>query len=373
MERPKLVFGLTVPFSTILVGNLFSELIDSGWDVHLVLGEAIPEPFHVDSRVVTHVIPMHRRISPFSDLVAIYRWVRLLRTLQPRVCIGATPKAGMISMLSARMAQVPHRVFQVWGAKWDGVSGVKGWLLRSADTLAVNSATITIACSRSLADLMLASGVCNSSPLVLGYGGTKGVDILEFHPETSSEFARKNPSIGFVGRIAHDKGIETLTTVFKSVKRLVPNAELTIVGPIDDTNPVPPEVLKSMTDDPQIHILGHRSDVASLMRSFDVMCFPSAREGLPNVVIEAAASGVPVVAWAVTGCIDAISNGETGYIIPFGDKESMSLRISELVTNKQLNLQMSANARQFAVERFDSRTVIGLQVRQMQDFVRDIH
>ena len=117
MSKTRIVVGVTVPFSLILFRKRLSALCDHGWDVHVVVGEPIPPDFAQDSRITTHLIPMKRGLSPFGDLVALFRWVRQLRSLAPAIVLGATPKAGLLSMLAGKIDRVPQRVFEVWGAR----------------------------------------------------------------------------------------------------------------------------------------------------------------------------------------------------------------------------------------------------------------
>jgi glycosyltransferase involved in cell wall biosynthesis len=370
MQQPRLVFGLTVAFSTILFGDLLSRMIDEGWEVHLILGESIPPTLAVDSRIHVHVVTMERRIEPFQDLKALKSWVRIMKEIRPDVCVGATPKAALLAMMAARMTAVPNRIFQVWGAKWDGAKGFRGLLLRRADQVAVWCSTETVACSQSLADLLVFKRVSRARPLVLEFGGTKGVNLVEFFPAKSLRAQpRKNKIIGFVGRVAHDKGVDSLIRVFQHVSERLPGTQLTVVGPIDGTDPISAGALAALESTPGIRMVGHQAEIAAYMREFDVLCFPSVREGLPNVVIEAAACGVPAVAWDVTGSSDAVIHDLTGFLIPFLDEDEMSARIISILKDGELHERLSIGARRFAEERFDSRNVIGNQISYFNQLI----
>jgi glycosyltransferase involved in cell wall biosynthesis len=362
-KSPKLVFGLTVPFSTILVGNMFSRMLDRGWQVHLFIGEAIPSTFPLDPRVHVHVIPMKRRISPLADLRALFRWYSSLKRLAPDICVGATPKAGMLSMISSKLARVPNRVYQVWGAKWDGLQGRTSWVLKKSDGLAAWCATETIACSQSMADLMVEAGVTSKRPTVLDHGGTKGVDLVTFYPaEGTNANHSGTPTIGFVGRLAKGKGVDLLLPLYRDLRLQFPSLVMEIVGETDSADPLPDGYLHELRAQPGITMHGHQTYVAEYFRRFDVLVFPSHREGLPNVVIEAAASGVPAVAWNVTGVRDAIQDGVSGFLVPHGDLEAMRSRILQILRNQSLRIELGNAAREFAVDRFSSQKVIEMQV-----------
>lgn len=358
-----IVFGLTVPFSTILFGDLFTRMLDSDWQVHLVIGEEIPSTFFVDPRIVVHLIPMERKISPFADLRALLQWYRKLRNISPTICVGATPKAGMLSMISSRLARTPHRIYQVWGAKWDGLQAKDAWILRKADSVAVICSTETVACSNSMADLMVSAGVMSEKPKVIGFGGTKGVDLSTFFPasETPTSDGR-HLSIGFVGRLARDKGIDSLLPLFRGLKREFPELTLEVVGESDSADPLADSFLVELTAEPGVRMHGHQNSVVEFLQKMDVFVFPSLREGLPNVVIEAAACGVPVVAWDVTGSRDAVLDGVSGYLIRFGEDQAMCESVALLLRDTRMRSKFGTSARAFAKERFDSQKVIGEQI-----------
>ena len=122
-----------------------------------------------------------------------------------------------------------------------------------------------------------------------------------------------------------------MVAAFDAVREQYPDARLWLAGIPDPTDPLPAELTARLADDPAISTLGWTQQVPELLRESDVLVFPSAREGLPNAVLEAAASGVPTVAWDVTGVRDAIENGVTGRLVPPGDEESFCAAVIEVL------------------------------------------
>ncbi|MDO8733474.1 MAG: glycosyltransferase family 4 protein [Actinomycetota bacterium] len=353
MAAPVIVFGLTVPMSLTLQGQRFALLADAGCEVHVVLGESLPEDAMVDPRVHVHLIAMTRSISPISDIRSLIAWRRFLRKLGPTHVIGATPKAAFISMLAARNAKVPHRIMEVWGGRWDGFEGRRARLLRLTDKMAMAAATEVIAVSNSLADLVVSAGLSKQRPIVLGFGATQGVDLGRFHaPQTASE-----PTVGFLGRIAADKGIDDLRAVMALVHEQLPDVRLAVAGDFDSADPIDLSTRDWLESDSRVRLVGHVAEVPQFLRSLSVLCFPSRREGLPNAVIEASASEVPVVAWNVTGTRDAIIDGQTGALVPTGDFAEMADRICALLRDPVLRADQGRAARALMADRFEAGVV----------------
>ena len=356
MGAEVVVVGLTVGSSAHLLGRRLTMLADHGWRVHLVVGDEAGLPADLDPRVRVEVIPMARAIAPVADARALWAWWRLLRSLRPTVVLVATPKAGLLGGLAARFAGVPRRIYEVWGARWDGMAGSRGRLLRGADRVAFGAATETVSVSPSLASLVVESGVARRPPIVLPHWGSQGVDLDRFQPAAERP-ADRPPTIGFVGRLAADKGLSVLPSVVDHVRREVPDVVIRIAGGPDPADPLPDEVATWLASDPAVAQWGFTDDVPAFLRSIDVLVFPSRREGLPNAVIEAAASGVPTVAWRVTGCRDAVLDGETGFLVEEGDVVTMGNRLVALLRDEEQRRRLGRQARVFAEERFASDSV----------------
>jgi len=349
--------GVTVPMSLSLLGDRLTMMVDLGWEVHVACGEPVPSQYRPDPRVVVHQIPMTRDISPISDLRSLRDWSDLIGQIKPTHVIGATPKAGFMSMLAARRRRVPNRVFEAWGARWDGAQGIRGAILRAADRVTVASATQTVAVSDSLADLFLARRISNCRPVVLGHGATQGVDVARFFPGHERPRGALPGTVGFLGRLAADKGIADLGVVMDLVRAVMPDTRLWVAGELDSADPVNERTQAWLTTSAHNTLLGQMVEVPAFLRSVDVLCFPSHREGLPNAVIEAAACGVPAVAWDVTGTRDAVIDGQTGFLVPLGNHDAMAGRITQILNDSQLAHRLGVASRDVARERFDSRLV----------------
>ena len=162
---------------------------------------------------------------------------------------------------------------------------------------------------------------------VIGGGSGNGIDVARFSDDvlpTRSE-ARHELGVpddavvvGFVGRFTRDKGIADLIEAFTSTLRERPDVRLLLVGQFEDGDPVPSAVRDVIESDDRIVTVPWLANTGVAYRAMDVLAFPSYREGLPNVPIEAQLCGVPVVAFAATGTVDAVVDGVGGVLVPVG-------------------------------------------------------
>lgn len=352
--------AVTVPMSLSLLGPRVPRLVDLGWEVHLVVGEPVPPRYLQDVRATVHVIPMRRSIAPAADLRALMRWTALIGKVRPTHVWAATPKAGLLGMLAARLRRTPHRVIEVWGLRWEGMAGIRARLLRASDWICCRLATDVVAVSGSLADRLRQTGLATGEPVVLANGGTKGVDVDRFVPRSprSPGAVERSPRVGFLARLAHDKGLADLLVVADLVHRIDPTVEFVLAGDWDEADPPNLTVRSALEAQSNVRLLGHVDDVPGYLQSLDLLCFPSHREGLPNAVIEAAACGVPAVGWRVTGTCDAIQDGVSGYLIPMGDHQAMADAITSILGAPDMHEAMSRAARTHACDAFSEALVV---------------
>jgi len=162
--------------------------------------------------------------------------------------------------------------------------------------------------------------------------------------------------IGCVGRLVAEKGYPEL---FEAVRGLRPGVRLVVVGGDDPDKPdaLDPAVLQQARE-AGVVFLGHRDDVPDLLGAFDVFVLASHREGQPRAAMEAAASGLPVVATDIRGCRQVVDDGETGLLVPVRDPASLRGALGRLATEPSERQRMSAAAVAKAARDFDERRVV---------------
>tara|TARA_Y100001968_G_C19032204_1_gene560389 strand:- start:152 stop:676 length:525 start_codon:yes stop_codon:yes gene_type:complete len=160
----------------------------------------------------------------------------------------------------------------------------------------------------------------------------------------------------FPARILKSKGIYE----FVEASKYVLNSRFVVVGKIDHNNRdcISKKLLKKWINEGLIEYWGYSKYMFKKIQQATIIVLPSYKEGLPRVLIEAAASGRPVVTTDVTGCRDAITNNKTGLLVPLKDYKSLAKAITFLLDNPKILKQMGIEGRALAERKYDINNVI---------------
>lgn len=324
----KIIRTATIGMSLdIFCRGLLRELSEEGHDI-VALSSPDSDLHSLGERegVRTIGVEMARQISPWRDLRSLWQLWRVFRRERPDMVHSMTPKAGLLSMIAARLAGVPVRVHTFTGLVWPTERGLKRLILQTTDRLTCLCATHII--PEGLGVMHDLQGTITHKPMrVLGYGNVRGVDMeyyqrqcerqsLEtieslFHLGSLSHLPPPGfvdpgtlPIFLFVGRILPDKGVRELIDAFLRLQR----GTLLLVGPVEQSFPLP--------EDKRIIKVGMQTDVRPWMEMADVLVLPSYREGFPNVVLEAGAMELPCIVTDINGSREIVVEGETGLIVP---------------------------------------------------------
>ena len=369
-QRPHIVVGITNPQTCLVLGGRLRTLREAGFRVTLVSnpGELLTITAKQEG-VESIAIPMQREIAPAADLLSLLRLCRLLWRLKPDMTEFSTPKAGLLGSVAAMLCGVPSRVYLLRGLKLETSTGVKRRILLAAERVASACSHAVLCNSESLRNQALALRVAPARKLrLLGGGSSNGVDVERFSPGPGILRARLGlplyaPVVGFVGRLTRDKGLPELVEAFDTILAVMPKAHLLLVGWFDAAEDALDRTLRSRIEShPHIHLTGYIADTAPYYRAMDVMVLPTWREGFPNVVLEAAASGIPVVTTLCTGSRDAVVPEVTGLLVPPGYPVAISEAVLQLLRNPARCFRMGKAARAWVLENYVRGSVLGLTV-----------
>ena len=372
----KLIRITTVPLSLkVLLKGQLRFMASNGFDVKGVSseGEDLKEVVENEG-VVMKAINMSRKITPFQDLKSLWEMWNFLRKEKPQIVHTHTPKAGIIGMLAARLAGVPHRLHTVAGLPLMEATGIKRKILNFVEKLTYSSATRVYPNSKGLYDFILQNNFTQSNKLkIIGNGSSNGINTTFFSPDQVSETERVTlreklniqPDdfvFVFVGRIVSDKGINELIKAFSQLQT-AENNELTgikllLVGGLEsDLDPLNPETLAEINQNKDIISVGFQQDVRPFFAISDALVFPSYREGFPNVVMQAGAMGLPSIVSDINGCNEIIVEGENGLIIPSKNVEKLKEKMLTLARDKNLYIKLKENSRRMIENRYEQSVV----------------
>jgi len=277
---------------------------------------------------------MEREPNPGADLLSLIRWIRVLHRISPDVVVVGTPKAGLLGGLAGWVLRVPRRIYELHGLRLESASGIFRKLLRFSERASCAFSHEVVAVSESLRNVVIDERITsNEQVLVVGCGSPNGVDIEHFEDQSADETAKEalrrqlriDPDekvVVFVGRLTADKGVGALAEAIAEIDAADP-VHLLAIGGIDGPSGVEGMAhLRRVV--PRLTIVGEVDDVAPYLAIATLLCLPSRREGLPTVVLEAFAAGVPVVATAATGVVDLVHDGKTGLLAPIDDAQALS-------------------------------------------------
>lgn len=168
--------------------------------------------------------------------------------------------------------------------------------------------------------------------------------------------------LGAIGRLSPEKGHDVLIKAAGMLAGDLPGLHLLLVGEGPSRWHLE-KMVCSLGMRERVHLPGHRGDVPDLLSATDIFVLPSRREGLPLALLEAMASGLPVVAAEVGGCGEVIEDGRNGLLVPPGRPDLLARAVRNLAQNEQLRRSLGSEARRTIEERFS----VERMVRQIEE------
>ena len=311
-------------------------------------------------------VALTRKITPITDIKAIFQLVRLIKKEKIDIVHSHTPKAGLIAMLAAKLANAPHRLHTIAGIPWMERRGATRKLLKLVDKVAYMAATKVYSNSYGLLDFVKSEELVKSSKLsIIGAGSTNGIDVDYFKPKSvlkSKEELRAEMELlssdfifCFVGRVVNDKGMTELAIAMKQMPKHV---KLLLIGPFeDDLDPIASETKDFFETDPRVSVCGYQSDIRPYLKMSDALVFPSYREGFPNVPMQGGAMGLPIIATDINGCNEIVQNEVNGLLVEVKNAVELTNAMKKIYEDKDFYMHLSSRSRQMIIERFDQKVV----------------
>ena len=310
---------------------------------------------------------MQREVRPLADMRAYGQLKVILREVAPDIVHTHSSKAGILGRHAAsnlgvkRIVHTPH----VFAFQW--ADGLKGRVFLALERQAAKRCHSIVCVGEGQRADALARGVAEPEKLrVIRNGVAISAEDTGVRERTRRmlDLEDGTPAVGMVARLAPQKGVGVFLQAATRVIAQRPNVRFVIVGdgPLEDEMRARIAALK--IGPRQIQLLGFRADAELLFAAFDVVALSSLYEGLPYVLLEAMARGIPVVATDVLGSRDVVLDGQTGYLAPLNDAEMIARRIVSLLDDATLRERMGQSARRRVATEFSFESFI-TQHRQL--------
>ena len=311
----------------------------------------------------TIAVPMERKISPFKDLVSLFRLIRLFHREKPWMVHSLTPKAGLLAMTAAWICRVPVRIHMFTGLVFPTTTGLKQKILMATDSITCACATNVLPEGKGVKKDLEQFHITSKPLQIIGNGNINGID-LEFFDRTpevmeQAEKYRKEEVVTFcfVGRIVRDKGMNELVAAFQRLHQTYPNTRLVLVGPFEEKqDPVLPETRQAIEQHAAIEWMGWQNDIRPFLAASEVFVFPSYREGFPNVVLQAGAMGLPSIVTDINGSSEIITEGVNGSIIPSQNEEALYKAMEKLLDTEERR-KLAQQARPQIANRYERKAL----------------
>jgi len=298
-------------------------------------------------------------VNPIAELKAVWELARIYSREKPSLVHLHTIKSVLYGSLAARLSKPLAVVNSITGRGYvflgqDIKARFLRILVKRVYRFVLSSrSSVTVFENKTDRQYFIDEKLVNSKNSSVIEGVGVDIDYYSFSPEPDV-----TPKIVLAGRMLWDKGVGTFIDAVRSLREKV-SARFILVGEPDPGNPASIGVgtLQQWVDEGVVEWWGWQADMRSVFASCHIVVLPSFGEGIPTILLEAAASGRPIVATDVAGCRDVVVDGSTGLLVPQQDAGRLAAALEKLILNPELRKSMGKAGREFMVQRFSSSLI----------------
>lgn len=343
------------------------KALSEDFKVHIATGITDRREILCQNGLVVHCLALNRNGTGIGNALrtAAQLW-KIFRNVRPDVVHLVTIKPVLLGGIVARVANVPAVVAAVSGLGFVFMArGLGASIRRGAVSLmyrlALSHKNIKVI-FQNPDDLQSVSSMAHldgeKAALIRG----SGVDLVRF---AHMPLSGGPPVVMFAARLLGDKGIREFVQAAKLLQTRRCRARFVLVGTPDPANPtsVSKAELDAWVGNGSVECWGHRPDMPTVLAQAHIVVLPSYREGLPKVLLEAAAVGRAVVTTDVPGCRDAIEPGVTGVLVPVRNADDLAHAIAELLDDPVRCQRLGEAGRRLAERSFDVNEVVNAHLK----------
>lgn len=335
------------------------EALKKGYEVHIACGITDKQKYLEELGIKVHALNITRSgTGIISEIKSFYEVYKVLKNVNPSIAHLVTIKPVLYGGIASRFLNNGKKVFAISGLGFIFIKqGFKAFCIRLIVKLmyrlALSGKNSYIIVQNSDDKKVVEAIVKTPTVLIRG----SGVDLnhYKYFNENNEDI-----KISMACRLLKDKGVLEYIKAAEILKNKFKNVEFELYGDVDIHNPasLTEDDIKEIKKGEIIKLYGFSSNIASVFSDSNIVVLPSYREGLPKVLIEAAACGRAVVTTDVAGCRDAIEVNKTGLLCKVKNSKSLAEEIEKLIQDTSLRNSMGKAGRELAVNEFDIEKII---------------
>jgi len=351
------------------------KAMEEGYEVYLLCAVTDKTEYLESLGLIVHPFSFSRSgKNIFNELACVFGLYKQIKSIKPDLVHLVTIKPVLYGGVAARLAKVPGVVSAISGLGFLFVKrvGVQARLFRYVVLFLYRMAMghsnqrIIFQNPTDMNALVAAGGVQKDKVRMIR---GSGVDLLDYPvlPEPDGV-----PIVVMASRLLKDKGVHEFVEAARIVKSKGIKARFQLIGEPDSGNPesVTAEAVQSWQDEGIVECLGFRSDIAELFAQAHIVTLPSYYgEGLPKVLIEAAACGRAVITTDMPGCRDAVEPDVSGLLVPARNAKALAQAMERLIEDDVLRQRMGRAGRDLTEREFGIDKVVAAHLAIYQELI----
>lgn len=350
-----------------------------GYDITLICND--DDAFSSSLPEYLHFIPVRMaRGIDFSGFKSVLEFIKIFRREKFDLVQYATPNAACYASIAATICRVPIRLYCQWGIRYVGLSGLSRFIFKFIEKMSCVLSTDVRAVSKMNKAYAVSEGLYKpDKAVVLGNGGTIGVDMQQYNIHKKEEYRKQIRNLyniyenefvfGFSGRISADKGCRELLVSFREIEKKYGNAKLLMLGDFEAKHGLPEDLIDWAENSPNIILPGRiaNHEVVKYYSALDVLVHPTYREGFGMVLQEAGALGLGIITTKIPGASEVMEDGVSCILVKPKDETELLNAMLMLLDgpDKIREIGMAAFER---TQKFYDRNV--MLENQRQDYVK---
>ena len=320
------------------------------------------------------------KLNFLHDPIVLLKLMKLLKRKHYDIVHTHTTKAGILGRIAAQLSGIPVIVHGLHGSTFQAFnSGLLNWCLFRFERLTGRFTDAYISVSGVLSEKYIEKGIGEKENYHTVYSG---VELQKFYEvRKKNEYQKKQRDlkiisgdfvIGNVASLETRKGHKFLIDAFKKAveKRKDCPLKLLIVGEGNKRKNLESYV-RELNLESKVIFSGYREDVEELMAMMDIFVLTSLREGLPRVLVQATAVGIPSIAFNVDGVPEIIEDNYNGFLVKTGDVKQLTKRIIQYIDHKELLVLHGKNGRELIKGKWSIEDMVGKIDEIYQNLVRE--